>query len=668
MSNGTRTGVSADEVAAHGRSPGNLRLMWLLAQARPVHTLVSGLLVVMNGYLWPLVPGLIVRQVLDTLTGGKLPGQDGTGAWSVPSLLWLLVVLAVVRSIGNVAGNVVEPALLEAASMQLRRNALARILERPGARALPASPGEAVSRFRNDVQEVGLFLTWTLDPVGQALVFVAGLAVLLRIDAGLTLLVFVPLLAVFALTNLARTRIKLYRQANQQAIGEVTGLLGELYGAVVAVKSAGAETRVVDHLRTVNERRRRAGVRDAVLTQFIDGANQHAGNIGTGLLLLGGAAAMQRGRFTVGDFALFVSYLPWLAQSASWVGEFLAKLRRMGVSMERLQALMQGAPPERLVQDTPLYFRHGPPPPAGLAHDGGAHDGGMRLEHLEARGLRFRYPGSERGIEAVDLNLPRGSFTVVTGRVGAGKTTLLRVLLGLLPRDSGAIIWNGKEVADAGTFLVPPRAAYTPQVPRLFSESLQDNILMGLSAQHGRLERALHGAVLERDVAALPRGLETPVGPRGVRLSGGQLQRAAAARMLVREPELLVLDDLSSALDVETERALWERLVVGPSPRRPQAGNPALPQRERGVRCPTILAVSHRREALRRADQIVVLKDGRVVDRGTLEELLGRCEEMRRLWTGETEPDEVPGAPPATQAGNVPAGMPAQSRDARPSR
>jgi ATP-binding cassette subfamily B protein len=204
---------------------------------------------------------------------------------------------------------------------------------------------------------------------------------------------------------------------------------------------------------------------------------------------------------------------------------------------------------------------------------------------------------------------------VITGRIGAGKTTLLRVLLGLLPKDSGEIRWNGELVESPADFFIPPRSAYTPQVPRLFSETVKNNILMGVPEERVDLSDAVWSAVLEQDIQELEKGLDTVIGPRGVKLSGGQVQRTAAARMFVREPELLVVDDLSSALDVETESKLWERIAE-----RQQAA---------------CLVASHRRAALRRADNIVVLKDGRVEAEGTLERLLETCEEMQRIWKGD---------------------------------
>jgi ATP-binding cassette subfamily B protein len=178
--------------------------------------------------------------------------------------------------------------------------------------------------------------------------------------------------------------------------------------------------------------------------------------------------------------------------------------------------------------------------------------------------------------------------------------------------------WNGEPVEDPATFFVPPRSAYTPQVPRLFSMSLRANLLMGRTDPDTALQEAMGAAIMEHDLEHMPQGLGTMVGPLGVRLSGGQVQRSAAARMFVRRPDLLVFDDVSSALDVETERQLWERLFETRS----------------GV---TTLVVSHRRPALQRADRILVMEDGRVVAVGRVEDLLEGSPEFRSLWERESQ-------------------------------
>jgi ATP-binding cassette subfamily B protein len=227
------------------------------------------------------------------------------------------------------------------------------------------------------------------------------------------------------------------------------------------------------------------------------------------------------------------------------------------------------------------------PPPAASTSAARRHD---PLQVVEVRGLSATHPASGRGIRDIDLTLERGSFTVINGPVGAGKTTLLRALLGLLPAEGGTVTWNGHPVTDLAAFMVPPRTAYLPQVPRLFSESLADNVLLGSDPDAVDLDGALRTVVLETDLRSMPDGLATRLGARGVRLSGGQAQRVATARAVTRRPDLLVLDDVSSALDLDTERALWDRLL-----RDPQA---------------TLLVVSNRPATLARAHQVITLDHG----------------------------------------------------------
>jgi ATP-binding cassette subfamily B protein len=168
---------------------------------------------------------------------------------------------------------------------------------------------------------------------------------------------------------------------------------------------------------------------------------------------------------------------------------------------------------------------------------------------LEASGLTYLHDGSRHGIEDVDLTLRRGSLTVVTGRIGSGKTTLLQVLLGLLPAERGAIWWNGERVDDPLAFFRPPRTAYAGQVPRLFSETLRDNILLGQPDDPAR--SAIRAAVMEPDVMGLASDWTRQSG-RGACALRRQMQRAQ--RPHVRAQPNAGLDDLSSALDVETEQ------------------------------------------------------------------------------------------------------------------
>ncbi|MCX6044264.1 MAG: ABC transporter ATP-binding protein [Chloroflexi bacterium] len=343
------------------QTPSTWRYMLHLARYKLWLYLASGLLASIVSYLFPLLPGLIVRQILNLLSG------EAPVAWNSWTLLALLVGIALTRQVVMLGTVSSEQSLHIVINTLLRRNLLARILEYPGANALPESSGEAITRFREDVEAMPNFLSWTLDPVGQGLVLILGLGTLARINFWITLAVFVPLVLTFILVNLAAQRIRRYRKANQEAIGAVTDLLGEIFGAVQAIKTAGTERHVVDYFKTLNETRRVATLRDLLFSKLLGSFSTNAANISTGVLLLVVARMMQTksgspATFTVGDFSLFVSYLGWLAEVTSMFGNYLTRYRQTGISLQRLLDLLPGASPQTLVQHEPLYLWRTQPP------------------------------------------------------------------------------------------------------------------------------------------------------------------------------------------------------------------------------------------------------------------------------------------------------------------
>lgn len=493
------------------------------------------------------------------------------------------------------------------ANTLVRANLLNYLLTAPNSRQLSDTPSEAVSRFRDDVNEIGIMCEDIIDFFGMIFFTTIALIVMSAISPTLMLFVYAPMFLVVVMVRMLSPTIRRYRRKMRQAEARVTDFIGESFSAINSVKLAAKEPEILTHMMALGDVRQKAALKDTLVTELITSITRNMMRMSTGFLLLAGAYLIQKGKMNVEDIVLVIGLLPMLMFSTQIFAQIVTQQRRVTISFERFQRLLTDAKLDDMVKHTPLYMDTDAPKVE-------VHRKHAPLERLLVRGLGVTYDNGE-GINDISLSVDKGEFVVITGRMGSGKSTLVKALLGLIKQDAGDVFWNGERVIDPASFFVPPRSAYTSQLPNLFSDSLQENILMGESDHH--LDTAIELAVLKPDLAEMPNDLLTEVGARGVKLSGGQVQRTAIARMLAIESDLLVFDDVSSALDASTEQQLWQGLF--------------------SARDATCLVVSHRRPALQRADKILLMEEGRVLDSGTLDELLERQPLMRTIWADETE-------------------------------
>lgn len=573
-----------------------LKYIFKMIMYRPWFYLLNCILWVMI-HAFPLIPGLITKRFFEVLEASGIVNTN------ILYLLALLIIVALGRGVNIAVGGRVDAIHRFTMSALLRRNLLECIVKYPQ-KEKKASLGETMNCFRDDINEIEDIVSFTLDIIGDGTFAIGAFMILLSINAKITLYIFMPLVVVILLSQKAMKYISKYRTTAREATSEVSGAIGEIFNGIQAIKVSGSEKYILNNLNKLNENRMKYMVRDKIFVDIMNGIYENAVSIGTGFILLMAGRYMVEGSFSVGEFSLFVYYLTFVADFAGFLGEIFARYKQGGVAFKRMLMLLGDNKEKELLAHKKLYFKEAIPVIKSK-------EGHEQFKTLEVKDLSYKYNGNS-GIENISFSIEKGEFVVVTGRVGAGKTTLLKTILGLLPRNSGEIYINSDVLKSTEGVLNPPLAAYTAQDPNLFSDTIQNNILLGLKDEEKNVEEAIYSAVLEGDMKILKDGMNSLVGSKGVKLSGGQKQRVAVARMFVRKADLYMFDDISSALDVETESKLWERMM----------------EKEHI----TELVVSNKHIALKRADKIIVIKNGRIEAIGTLEELLDSNEEMRLIW------------------------------------
>jgi len=578
-------------------------------------------MLVATNYAVVRIPTLIGRA-LDALgpTGGGLAVGRSI---ALELMLWALAVV-IVRTLSRVLffnpGRDVEFRL----GVDLFTHLLA--MQRPF--FLRRKIGELVSMATNDTMAVRLLVGFAgLQIFNVAVAIPMHLVQMLATDPVLTLWCVGPIALGAFYTQLVVRRFFTMIRGSMEQLARLSDRMLESYAGIGTVRAHAAEDALLRRFDEQNRPYLDVQLRLSSQRAFAMPVLSLSGLVATALVLWVGGDRVIAGEMQVGAIATFTTLLASLVALLMALAWVLASISRGFVAISRIDEVV--ATPDGLPTPTAsLSLQH---PPA-----------------LELRGLTFTYPGRETpALQDIDVALQPGQTLGIFGRTGAGKSTLIHMLSRVYTPPAGAVLVDGVDITAVPLAELRAGLAVVPQDPFLFSTTLRDNIrLQGERSGHSRGEDAepelrrtrdaapsdagdptlaavLAAACLAEDIKALPEGLDTVVGERGVTLSGGQRQRTALARALYRRPALLLLDDVLSAVDQGTEMKLVaaiRQLHEAPLPvgqvRTDRSTGPGLP--------PTTVIVSHRTSVLEHADVILVLAEGRVVERGTHAGLLAQ--------------------------------------------
>lgn len=452
--------------------------------------------------------------------------------------------------------------------------------------------GDILSRFANDLTNLRMLTGFgVLSLLNTAIIYLAALWLMVGISPLLTLAAVAPLpLMILAVRALSSRIFQLSREVQEQLAG-ISSLTEETVGAIRLIKSYCREAHFDQLFAQATAKNLAKNLALARVRGIVMPIMGWAAGLGTLAVLYLGGRQVIADQITLGQFVAFSGYLALLVWPTASLGWILTMMQRGAASMARLNELLTAQP---TVVD--------PPVPRHLHALGTG---------LEFRGLCFSY-GERRVLQDISLQVTPGERIGITGPVGSGKSTLLRLIARLLPVQPGMLLVDGHDITTVAIDSYRRLIGYVPQEAQLFSRSIQENVAYGGT---GAVTDAVARAGLATDLAGFADGLQTVVGERGITLSGGQRQRVALARALVREPQLLVLDDPLAAVDAGREDEILEALSANWGDK-------------------TVLIVSQRLSAFRDCHRVLVLDEGRIVEEGPPALLLqhgGRYAKLARL-------------------------------------
>lgn len=554
---------------------------------------VGGLFLWVTNYLAVSIP-LQIGHAVDALRAGTSLGRF------VVNIGLMGAAVIVVRTLSRIM--IFNPGRNQ--EYLIRRDVFAKLMRLQPTFYADRTRGDVVSRASNDVTMVRALVGFGgLQVINVTMALTLTGWKMISLSPRLTLAALLPVLVGVGAVQIGIRRVFALSRQSQEQLGEISEhVLGTLQG-MAAIQGFVAERAFVDRFEERNRAWLKTGIQLALIRAIALPLLVLSGGVAMFMLLAVGGPMAIEGVISVGELAAFAALLTVLLPTLRSMGWMLSILARGRASLERIFDLLDAPEPEKT-------------PASAVEIEAG------RGPSISIRNLDFSYPDEpeRKVLSDFSVEIPEGSMVGVFGRTGSGKSTLLQVLARLYDPPPGTVFVDGHDVVDIDLGAWRRRLAVVPQRPFLFSDTIASNVALEREADQERIAEAVTAAALDPDIEALQYGMETIVGERGIMLSGGQRQRVALARGLYRRADLLILDDVLSAVDHTTEAGLIDTLAQ-------------LTGADGG---PTVLIASHRLSALRRTDLVLVMDRGRLVDVGSHEDLIERPGLYRETWLAQT--------------------------------
>jgi ATP-binding cassette subfamily B protein len=544
--------------------------------------------------------GLYIPRLLQEGIDGVSRGEGA----AVTAAVVTIVVIALAQAGVRIASRLFLFFGARRIEYEMRNDIFAHLVRLPPSYYRSRQTGDVISRATNDITNVRVLLgPGILNIINTGVVYLAAPVLLISLSPWLTALAVLPYPIILLL---ARRHIKgLYTKTreSQEELARLSARVQENLAGIAVVKAYAREDTEAHAFDTFSEKYMERSIELAKHRAQIFPLIGAMGGAGALIVLVAGGFAVRAGELSLGQFVAFSGYLGLLVWPTLALGWVLALWQRGMASWERMRELL-------LTEPTLASPATPTPLPTPLRGD------------LELRNLVIERAG-RRVLDIAHLRIPAGSTLAVVGRTGSGKTTLLECIARVIEIPPETIFVDGVDLTRAGLREYRREVGFVPQETFLFSATLAENIAFGRpDATAEEIDRVVHASRLSADLSALPEGIATVVGERGITLSGGQRQRAAIARALLTRPKVLLFDDCLAAVDLRTEREILAELA-------------------RELEGRTAIIVSHRLAAARLADEVIVLDEGRIIERGAHETLVEAGGAYAALWHRQRLAEEI---------------------------